>query len=576
MTKNNRTYGKFLFTITVISIMMIGLVAWRPQVKADGALPPMTLTIVALDGTQQVLHENDIGSLMSYRAFGGFVKSTGALSGLGNYTGVPISTFVNMIGGISNGYSIKIIAIDNFSKTLSYEALNGTGLVTYDNVTGQIVQHNQTLTPMLAYYYNDANLTSGGPLRLAIVGPEGLLTQSSLWVSNVVRIEVHPNLQPMNLTVVGLNGTQLNLNETSISSLPAIRGVGASRNQLGIVKSLGNYTGPSLNTFCNLVGGMSNTTVLRVTAIDGYNQTFSYNQVNGAFATFDNVSGQPVQANQSLTPLLAYHFNDANLSSSDGPLKLVIIGPEGLATTSSYWVKEVVKLEILQLVTPVTVLMTVEPSVYHAKSMNETFSVNIDIYNVTDPMKLIGFEFKLGYNTTLLDVVQVQNGTFLEAYGGSPNGGMLYYGPYYGDDYVLFAGFILPDVNGTWHEPFPTGNGTLATITFRTKYQSIGLANPPDSCNLTLFDTKLADPQANVISHNSTNGYYDIVPSPVGDLNFDGKVDIFDALVFANSFGAKPTDARWNSYADLNHDNVIDIFDAIILGNHFGEKRADP
>jgi hypothetical protein len=428
---------------------------------------------------------------------------------------------------------------------------------------------------MLAYYYNDANLTSGGPLRLAIAGPEGLLTQSALWVSNVVRLEVHPNLQPMNLTVVAVNGTQLTLNEASISSLPAIRGVGASRNQLGIVKNLGNYTGPALNTFCNLVGGMSNTNVLRLTAIDGYNQTISYDQVNGAFATFDNVTGQSVQNNQSLTPLLAYHFNDANLSSSDGPLKLAIIGPEGLATTSGYWVKQVVKLEILQVVTPVTVLMTVEPSVYHAKSINETFSVGINIYNVTDAMKLVGFEFKLGYNTTLLDIVDVQNGTFFEPFAGSPNGGMLYYGPYYGADYVLFAGFILPDVNGTWSGPFPTDNGTLATITFRAKYQSVGLANPPDSCVLTLFDTRLADPQANAILHNSTNGYYDIVPSPMGDLNFDGKVDIFDALVFANSFGTKPTDARWNSYADLNRDNVIDIFDAILLGNDFGDKRSN-
>ena len=336
-----------MFAITMILLMIAGMIAWRPSVQADASLPPMTLTVVALNGTELVLHENDIGNLTSYYAFGGFEKSTGALSGLGYYTGVPISTLLNMNGGVTSGFSVKIVAIDNYSKTLSYEALNGTGLITYDNTTGQIVQHNQTLTPMLTYYYNGTNLSSGGPLRLAIVGPEGLLTQSSLWVSNVVRLEVHPNLQPMNLTIVAPNGTSLTLDQTAISNLPADRAVGGFRNRLGFVKSLGNYTGPSLDTFCNLVGGMTNDTILRVTAADGYMQTLSFDMVNGAFTTYDNVTGSPVQHNQSLTPILAYHANDANLTSGvDGPLELAIVGPEGLATPSSYWVKQVVTLEI--------------------------------------------------------------------------------------------------------------------------------------------------------------------------------------------------------------------------------------
>jgi hypothetical protein len=123
--------------------------------------------------------------------------------------------------------------------------------------------------------------------------------------------------------------------------------VGAFRNVLGNVKGLGNYTGPSLNTFCNLVGGMNNNTALRVTASDNYTQTLSYDMVNGAFTTYDPVTGNPTPHYESLTPILAYYFNDANLTSDGGgPLRLAIVGPEGLATYSSYWVKWVVKLEI--------------------------------------------------------------------------------------------------------------------------------------------------------------------------------------------------------------------------------------
>jgi hypothetical protein len=570
-----------LVAIALISIVMAGTVIWQHQsafqAKASFVnLPPINLTVVAPDGSQVVLNETDIGSMTSYTAYGGYKNALGFLKGLGNYTGVPISTFLNMVGGIISGYNVRITASDGFSTTMSFEQVNGA-FVTYDNVTGQEVQHNQTLTPILAYYYNDLNLTSGdGPLKVAIVGPEGLCTNSTFWAKKVVKLELHASLQPMNLTVVALNGTQLMLNETTIGNLPAIRAVGAYRNQLGIVKGLGNYTGPSLNAFCSLVGGMSNNTALRVTAVDGYNKTLSCDEVNGAFITYDNVTGNPLQHNQSLTPILAYHFNDANLSSSDGPLKLVIVGPEGLATTSSYWVKQVVVLEILPVVTPVPVLLTVEPSTYHAKSINETFSVNINIYNVIDTMKLVSYEFKLQFNTTLLDILDTTNGSFLEDYAQPPNGGTLYFGPYLGPDYVLFNGTILPNANGTRYGPYPNGNGTLASVTFRVKYQPMGIPQPNAACNLTLFATELADFQANLIPHNTTTGYYDIVPSPIGDMNFDGKVDIYDALILANSFGTMPGQPRWNNLADLNHDNTVDIYDAILLANNFGEKRPDP
>jgi hypothetical protein len=151
----------------------------------------------------------------------------------------------------------------------------------------------------------------------------------------------------MSLEIVALNGTRITLNQTTIGNLPAVRDVGAFRNVLGNVKGLGNYTGPSLNTFCNLVGGMNNNTALRVTASDNYTQTLSYEMVNGAFTTYDPVTGNPTPHYESLTPILAYYFNDANLTSDEGaPLRLVIVGSEGLATYSSYWVKWVAKLEI--------------------------------------------------------------------------------------------------------------------------------------------------------------------------------------------------------------------------------------
>ena len=51
----------------------------------------------------------------------------------------------------------------------------------------------------------------------------------------------------------------------------------------------------------------------------------------------------------------------------------------------------------------------------------------------------------------------------------------------------------------------------------------------------------------------------------LGDLNFDGHVDINDAILFAQAYGTSFSDPKHNADADLNRDSVIDIYDAMIL-----------
>jgi subtilase family serine protease len=56
-----------------------------------------------------------------------------------------------------------------------------------------------------------------------------------------------------------------------------------------------------------------------------------------------------------------------------------------------------------------------------------------------------------------------------------------------------------------------------------------------------------------------------------GDLNFDGTVDIYDAVLLAKAYNANQTSTNWNALADINNDGTVDIYDAIILAGHFGE-----
>jgi len=56
-----------------------------------------------------------------------------------------------------------------------------------------------------------------------------------------------------------------------------------------------------------------------------------------------------------------------------------------------------------------------------------------------------------------------------------------------------------------------------------------------------------------------------------GDINRDGIVDIYDALLLAGSFLKTIGDPKYNANADINVDGVVDIYDAIILAGNFGK-----
>jgi DMSO/TMAO reductase YedYZ molybdopterin-dependent catalytic subunit len=87
----------------------------------------------------------------------------------------------------------------------TYDQLMGTNFVTFDPATGDEVNYTETLTPVLTYYKDGLNLTieDGGPLRLGIVGSEGLLTEGHWWIKYVTKIEIRPSIAEWILLLEG-------------------------------------------------------------------------------------------------------------------------------------------------------------------------------------------------------------------------------------------------------------------------------------------------------------------------------------------------------------------------------------
>jgi hypothetical protein len=164
----------------------------------------MNLTLVALNGPSLTLNESAIAKLESFESRGGFKTSVGRLEGIGNYTGVRLIDLCNLVGGINSSCSLRITASDKYSMVYTYDQVMGNDFVTFNPATGDETNHTQPLTVILAYYKNSLNLTSDeGPLRVAIVGSEGVLTESHWWIKYAVKIEIRPAIEEWTLILKG-------------------------------------------------------------------------------------------------------------------------------------------------------------------------------------------------------------------------------------------------------------------------------------------------------------------------------------------------------------------------------------
>jgi hypothetical protein len=214
-----------------------------------------------------------------------------------------------------------------------------------------------------------------------------------------------------------------------------------------------------------------------------------------------------------------------------------------------------------------SVYLSVDPSVVGAAEVGDEVVINIMINKVEKEIKLIGVQWKLHYNTTLLETRSdwITEGDFMKSFGRT------YFWAEVEDDYTVSFTILLPEEGEPWPPlTFPEGSGPLATIRFKATYKpEIGKA----TCDLLLDEdfVMLLDVDENVIPyHHLEHGTY-FIPVKPGDLNFDGKVNIIDIGIFAKAYGSYPGHPRWNSLADVVRDKVINILDIVTIARNFGK-----
>ena len=144
--------------------------------------------------------------------------------------------------------------------------------------------------------------------------------------------------------------------------------------------------------------------------------------------------------------------------------------------------------------TPTSPYLWVTPTTHVATELNETFTVGISISNVNN---LHAFEFKLGYNTTLLDAVDIAQGPLFPTPPSS-----------------IITKFEINETTGqVWigmslsnSEASKSSSGTLITVSFTVTFAPSSSSGT--WCVLDLHESMLYDDGMAQIPHDDIDGLY--------------------------------------------------------------------
>ena len=148
------------------------------------------------------------------------------------------------------------------------------------------------------------------------------------------------------VTLVGNNGEQQILSYDEIKAMPAYKGQGGFFTTVGTINGPYKAKGVLIEDLCELIGGLTPSDVVMVSAIDGYSMVFDYDQVMGDINTHEPESLKEVPHGE-LKLILMYEQDRKPLSDGDGkPIRLAAVGTDNLLTEGHYWVKWVDRVEV--------------------------------------------------------------------------------------------------------------------------------------------------------------------------------------------------------------------------------------
>ncbi|MGI9952713.1 S-layer homology domain-containing protein [Moorellaceae bacterium AZ2] len=262
----------------------------------------------------------------------------------GTWKGIPLWYLVGMVddgkehgSGAFNdqlaqgGYSVTLIAGDGYTVTLDSK--------TVARNNNYIVACFLNGAPLPA---SDAQGKALAPLKL--VGSE---VSGGKRIGNIVKITlgVEPAPVQKSLTLIGQKTQTFTLDQ--IKALPSYTARGAFKKSSGAIVGPYEYTGVKITDLADLVGGIASSGI-KVTSLDGYSMSYTYDQINGKLTTYNPKTGDEEPATGPIVMIVAYEENGSPIPLEEGgPLRIAFVGQEAPVTDGHFWVKQINQIEIL-------------------------------------------------------------------------------------------------------------------------------------------------------------------------------------------------------------------------------------
>jgi len=221
------------------------------------------------------------------------------------------------------------------------------------------------------------------------------------------------------------------------------------------------------------------------------------------------------------------HCHDYNVLGNDGALVI----------TTDPAVDATVEVRCFQLLTPPHLEVS-SVTMGPGPVLGQEFNVTVSLVGVHYSLNVIGIQFRLTFDKTLIYPTAVYEGPFLGSFAALQPGSLGTWFISFIEDpdgtwgpHVLVGNMIYPNGTGWWNPPMLNGSGVLAIITFKVMYQSYG--EPDISSPLNIEDDLMVGLD-NLIDQNiierplnpSVDGTYTITSSLPGR-----EIDVYGGAV---------------------------------------------
>ncbi len=144
-----------------------------PTVEPTEEEAPVVLTVVGLEDTVS-LTMADLQAMDVVEGYSGTISSTGTIVPPQYFKGVRMTDLADLVGGLTEDVGINIVAKDGYGITMSYDQITNGNFIVYNPGTGEEMDYDAELTPIVAFERDGAPIPDeeDGPLRAFVISEE--------------------------------------------------------------------------------------------------------------------------------------------------------------------------------------------------------------------------------------------------------------------------------------------------------------------------------------------------------------------------------------------------------------------